>query len=81
MARAVKKNISFDEAMKKIEEIVSLLEGGDVPLEESIELYKKAMELSDICKAKLIAADGEITILRKKADGFFEEPFEESFED
>ncbi|WP_087971638.1 exodeoxyribonuclease VII small subunit [Oceanobacillus rekensis] len=46
-------DISFEEAMEKLETIVSKLEEGDVPLEKAINYYQDGMELSKICGDKL----------------------------
>ncbi|WP_339228080.1 exodeoxyribonuclease VII small subunit [Oceanobacillus sp. FSL K6-2867] len=46
-------DISFEEAMNKLEEIVSKLEEGDVPLEKAINYYQDGMNLSKICGDKL----------------------------
>ncbi|OZS78800.1 exodeoxyribonuclease VII small subunit [Tetzosporium hominis] len=51
---------TFEEAMKQLEEIVRRLEQGDVPLEESIDLYKQGMELSAQCSAKLQQAEKQL---------------------
>ncbi|MFC4356176.1 exodeoxyribonuclease VII small subunit [Chryseomicrobium palamuruense] len=53
-------NLTFEEAMKQLEEIVRRLEQGDVPLEESIDLYKKGMELSALCTTKLQDAEKQL---------------------
>jgi len=45
--------ISFEEAMEKLEQIVSKLEEGDVPLEKAINYYQDGMKLSKICSDKL----------------------------
>ncbi|MBR3118915.1 exodeoxyribonuclease VII small subunit [Oceanobacillus profundus] len=46
-------DISFEEAMDKLEAIVSKLEEGDVPLEKAINYYQDGMNLSKICGDKL----------------------------
>ncbi|WP_342525478.1 exodeoxyribonuclease VII small subunit [Chryseomicrobium sp. FSL W7-1435] len=51
---------TFEEAMKQLEEIVRRLEQGDVPLEESIDLYKQGMELSAQCSTKLQQAEKQL---------------------
>lgn len=51
---------TFEEAMKQLEEIVRKLEQGDVPLEESIDLYKQGMELSAQCSTKLQEAEKQL---------------------
>lgn len=55
-----KKEISFDEAMLQLENIVRQLEQGDVPLENAIELYQKGMELSKLCSDKLQSAEKQL---------------------
>ncbi|WP_062355994.1 exodeoxyribonuclease VII small subunit [Bacillus kwashiorkori] len=48
-----KTDLTFEEAMEKLEAIVDVLEEGDVPLEEAITKYKEGMELAKICNVKL----------------------------
>ncbi|WLD91988.1 exodeoxyribonuclease VII small subunit [Alkalihalobacillus sp. AL-G] len=50
---AEKKAQTFEESMVELEEIVSKLEEGDVPLEESIRLFQEGMKLSKSCHDKL----------------------------
>ena len=63
--------LSFEEAMEKLEEIVGKLETGDVPLEKAIDYYQEGMILSKLCSdkinsvqekmAKILNEHGEIT--------------------
>lgn len=63
------KKQTFAEAMGKLEEIVRLLEKGDVPLEEAITLYKEGMELSQYCHDKLQHAESQlISIVNDKGE-------------
>ena len=55
-----KNNVSFDQAIQQLEEIVRQLEQGDVPLEDAISLYKKGMELSSVCHDKLHHAEKQL---------------------
>lgn len=72
-----KKNISFEEALAKIEKIVEDLENNDIPLEKSVQLYKQGMELSVICRDKLNAIEEEVKILQNNGKGgFSQKPFE-----
>ena len=50
---AEKKEISFEEKIKKLEAIVSELESGDVALDDAINKYTEAMKLSKECSDKL----------------------------
>jgi len=54
-------NISFEEAMEKLENIVSKLEEGEVPLEKAINYYQDGMKLSKICSDKLENAQEKMT--------------------
>jgi exodeoxyribonuclease VII small subunit len=47
------KELSFEEAMGKLEEVVEKLEQGDVPLEEAISMFQEGMSLSKLCHDKL----------------------------
>ncbi len=48
-----KQTLSFEEAMEKLEGIVSKLEEGDVPLEQAINYFQEGMKLSKLCHDKL----------------------------
>jgi len=47
------KELSFEEAMKELEEIVQKLEEGDVPLDKAIHYYQEGMKLPKLCNHKL----------------------------
>ncbi len=75
----MKKNekLSFEEAMNNLEEIVANLEKGELSLDDSVENFKKGMELSNYCNELLDEAEKSITVLVKDKDGeYVEEPFE-----
>lgn len=57
----MEEKISFEEAMKNLEDIVEKLEEGDVPLEEAIAIYRKGMELSKLCHDKLRNVEEQLT--------------------
>ena len=46
-------NITFEEAMKRLEEIVAALENNQVSLEKSLDLFQEGIKLSKICNDKL----------------------------
>ena len=58
---AEKKEKSFEENLKDLEEIVTKLESGEVPLDDAIKEFTKAMELSKKCDQKLKKAEEAIT--------------------
>lgn len=55
-----KNNLSYDKSLKRIEEIVSILEKGDKGIDELSELVKEASELVKKCKNKLRMTEEEI---------------------
>ncbi len=60
----------FESAIKRLEEIVGILESGESSLEESIALYTEGVTIADICNRKLTEAEGQIAKLSKMADKF-----------
>jgi len=61
MTMASELELTFEEAMEKLEVIVEKLEEGDVPLEEAIDIYKQGMELSKLCHDKLKSVETQLT--------------------
>ena len=60
-----KKKMSFEQALERIEEIVSEIEDGSVPLEESIDKYAEGTKLIDHCRTVLGKAEKKIQLLTK----------------
>ena len=56
----VDENVSFEDNLKELEQIVEKLEKGDVPLDNAIEEFKKAMDLVKACDDKLKDAQDTI---------------------
>ena len=57
------KELSFEESLNNLEEIVKKLETGEVPLEDAINEFNKAMKLAKSCDDKLKSAEEAITKL------------------
>lgn len=53
-------DLSFEESLEKLEEIVNKLENGDVPLDDAIDEFNKAMQLVKACNKKLNSAEEAI---------------------
>jgi len=67
---------TFEESLKQLETIVNQLERGDLPLEESLQLFEEGVRLSSACKQELDTAEGKVQILMKQRDGSMKpEPF------
>lgn len=61
--------MSFEDALRALEEIVRKLEGGEVPLDSSIDLYGRGEALRQHCQARLDAAQLKIDQIIQGADG------------
>ncbi|MEM7664608.1 MAG: exodeoxyribonuclease VII small subunit [Pseudomonadota bacterium] len=62
-------DMSFEQALKALEEIVTKLERGDVPLDDSIDLYERGEKLRAACQKRLDAAQARIEKIVTGADG------------
>lgn len=63
------KKITFEQALGRLEEIVALLEKGDAPLDQSLELYEEGAALVRRCNTALEQAERRVTILMKDQEG------------
>lgn len=61
--------LSFEDALKALEEIVRRLESGDVALGQSIDLYERGEALRAHCQARLDAAQARIEKIVAGTDG------------
>ena len=61
--------LSFEDALKRLEEIVRTLERGEAPLDQSIELYQEGDRLKRHCEARLKAAQARIEQIAFGSDG------------
>lgn len=55
--------LSFEQAMRELEQIVDKLEAGEVPLEEAIALFQDGMKLSKSCHEKLQKVEKQVQLL------------------
>ncbi|KKE80667.1 exodeoxyribonuclease VII small subunit [Oceanobacillus caeni] len=65
-----KEELTFEEAMSKLEQIVQKLEEGDVPLEKAITYYQEGMNLSKICNDKLNNVQEKMTQIMNEQGEF-----------
>ncbi|MBZ4666421.1 MAG: Exodeoxyribonuclease small subunit [Mahella sp.] len=71
----IEDDMTFEKAIRELENIVTSLENGDVALDQAIALFERGMELSRYCSQKLDEAEGKITMLMKEQNAFKEVPF------
>jgi exodeoxyribonuclease VII small subunit len=66
---------TFESCLDELEKVVRQLEGGDLPLERSLELFERGMGLSDSCRKQLEAAETRVEILIRNSGKLTAEPF------
>ncbi len=66
------KELTFEENLEKLEEIVKKLENGNVPLDDAIENFNEAMKLAKTCDEKLKNAEEKVNKILNE-DGKLEE--------
>ena len=66
---------TFETSLDELESVVRELEGGDLPLERSLELFERGMGLSDSCRKQLEAAETRVEMLIRKEGKLTTEPF------
>ena len=72
-----RKTPKFEDALKKLENIVETLEKGEMPLEDAIKAYTEGVKLVRQCHGKLEEAEDKITKLMRDDEGNWNEtPFE-----
>ncbi|MGN1329698.1 MAG: exodeoxyribonuclease VII small subunit [Eubacterium sp.] len=60
------KEMTYEKAMSRLEEIVSLLENGEISLDDSMKLFEEGTNLTALCSKKLNEAEQKITLLSKE---------------
>lgn len=66
---------SFESCLDELEKVVKQLEGGDLTLERSLELFERGVGLSETCRNQLEAAETRVEVLIRKEGKIAAEPF------
>ncbi len=69
-----KSELSFEEALERLNEIVAQLESESVSLDRSLELFAEGKRLVEFCQARLTDAEEKVKTLLKTSEGFEEQP-------
>ena len=69
MSETAIEDMSFEEAMRELEQVVNALESGDVALEQSIALYERGAKLKQRCDTKLKEAEEKVALITQDAAG------------
>ena len=64
-----KETMTFETALKRLEEIVHLLEAGNAPLTDSLALFEEGIKLVKLCNSQLDGAEQKVKLLMENPDG------------
>ena len=68
MRLSVNKNLTFEQALSELEDIVNSLERGDISLEDAIKAYERGSELKDQCEKRLKEAKMKVEKIQVDKD-------------
>ena len=57
--------ISYEDALKQLNEIVDYIDNGDLPLSKAVELFEKGQELIKVCYSSLDKAKGKLSEIKE----------------
>lgn len=60
--------LTFEQALARLDEVVARMDGGDVGLEEAVRLFEQGQELLSVCRERLALAQQRITELTAQGD-------------
>ena len=55
--------LTFEDALGELEKLVGRMEGGDLPLEQSLSAHKRGLELARFCQQRLESAQQQVRVL------------------
>ena len=67
--------LSYEEAINKLEELLVQIEGEEINLEDTLVKFKEAMDLYKYCNEILTNAEGTVKLILEKEDGLVETDF------
>jgi exodeoxyribonuclease VII small subunit len=80
--RPVPKNLSFEKALERLQEIVSELEDPEKGLESSLELFEEGVALSRLCRSRIDEIQKRVdVVLKETPDGLATAPLDEELDE
>lgn len=76
MEKGKKTSESFEQALARLESIVSQLESGELPLEKSLAIFEEGVGLARVCQRHLAEAERKVELLVKERGELKQVPFE-----
>lgn len=78
---AKKKGLDFEQALVELERVVTAMEAGNMPLEESLKAFEQGVRLTRDCQQALQEAEQKVELLLKTDKGLATRPFSDDAED
>lgn len=72
MSEVLENKLTFEEAMKHLEDSLKVLSQGDIPLEKAVEQYKIGLDMASLCQKMLSEAESEIKVLQNGVEQLFQ---------
>jgi exodeoxyribonuclease VII small subunit len=69
---------NFEQALAQLEQLVSQLESGDLPLDQALERFEQGVRLTRDCQGALSAAQQKVQLLLQRGEGFATQAFDPS---
>ena len=66
---------NFESSLDELEKVVKELESGDLPLDRSLQLFSRGMQLSETCRKQLEEAETRVEQLIRREGSWQPEPF------
>jgi len=66
---------NFESSLDELEKVVKELESGDLPLDRSLQLFSRGMQLSETCRKQLEEAETRVEQLVRREGSWQPEPF------
>ena len=80
--KALPKNLSFERALERLQEIVAEMEDPEKGLEKSLELFEEGITLSRFCRSRIDEIQKRVdVVLKETPDGLATEPLDEELEE
>ena len=76
MAASDKKSVDFEAALEELEQLVTRMESGELPLEEALKQFERGITLTRDCQRALREAEQKVDMLTDKAGESDTAPFE-----
>ena len=70
------RDLSFEEALSNLEEIIQRMESGDAPLDSLVSNYQTGVKMLKLCRSKIERAEIKIKQVQEKDGEFVEKEFE-----